>query len=102
NAHETVWQKNRKLIALENFDLYLPHQLMYQLYLMDVSSVLIEVGAKTLQSFIDAGMWEEARVFVSSNQQGQGKPAPNLTAGVDAVQKVCNDFLQTYFHKPEA
>lgn len=102
NAHQTDWQKNRKLIALENFDLYLPQQLMYQLYLMDVSSVLIEGGAKTLQSFIDTGMWDEARVFVSPNQQGQGKPAPNLTAGVDAVQKVGNDFLQTYFHKPEA
>src|SRR5690606_22112992 len=99
NAHQTDWQKNRKLIALENFDLYLPQQLMYLLYLMDVSSILIEGGEYCLQSFIDAVMWDEAWVFVSPNRQGQGKLAPNLTAAVDAIQTVSEDLLRPYFWK---
>jgi len=99
NAHQTDWQKNRKFIALEHFDLYLPQQLLYQLYLMDVQSLIVEGGAKTLQSFIDAGMWDEARVFVSQNCWGQGKLAPRLTARVDATEKVGDDELRFYFNR---
>ena len=32
---------------------------------MNIQSVLIEGGAKTLQSFIDAGLWDEARVITN-------------------------------------
>ncbi|MBD1422901.1 bifunctional diaminohydroxyphosphoribosylaminopyrimidine deaminase/5-amino-6-(5-phosphoribosylamino)uracil reductase RibD [Sphingobacterium chuzhouense] len=98
NAHQTEWRKNRKLIALEHFDLYLPQQMLYQLYLMDVQSLIVEGGAKTLQSFIDAGIWDEARVFISRFHWGQGKPAPQLKASICSVQKVGNDDLKIYFN----
>lgn len=96
NAQQTDWQKNRKLIALEHFDLYLPQQLLYQLYLMDVQSLIVEGGAKTLQLFIDAGIWDEARVFISPHRWGQGKPAPQLKKIVSTEQKVGNDELKIY------
>jgi len=98
NAHQTDWQKNRKLIALENFELYLPQQILYQLYLLDVQSLIVEGGAQTLQSFIDAGVWDEARVFVSPYIWGRGKPAPALTNNVHFQQKIGNDNLKIYFN----
>lgn len=97
NAHQTDWQKKRKLIALENFELYLPQQILYQLYLLDVQSLLVEGGAQTLQSFIDAGVWDEARVFNSQHTWEHGKPAPKLAADVHVQQKVGNDDLKIYF-----
>lgn len=99
NAHQTDWQKSRKFIALENFNLYLPQQILYQLYLMDVQSLIVEGGAKTLQSFIDAGLWDEARVFVSPQTWGYGKPAPRLTVRANVEQKVGDDNLRTYFKR---
>ncbi len=98
NANQTDWQKNKKIIALEHFDLYLPQQMLYQLYLMDVQSLIVEGGAKTLQSFIDAGIWDEARVFVSRQRWGRGKPAPLLKKSAATVQKVGNDDLNIYLN----
>jgi diaminohydroxyphosphoribosylaminopyrimidine deaminase/5-amino-6-(5-phosphoribosylamino)uracil reductase len=34
---------------------------------MNIQSVLVEGGAKTLQSFIDTGLWDEARVITNEN-----------------------------------
>lgn len=54
-------------------------QILQQLYGQNINSVLVEGGAKLLQSFIDAGVWDEARVI--TNEQltiGDGIAAPVL------------------------
>ena len=98
NAKLTEWGKSKKLIALENFELYLPQQILYQLYLLDVQSLIVEGGARTLQSFIDAGVWDEARVFVSSKHWNQGMPTPQLGKAPQQVEKVGDDKLKTYLN----
>ena len=45
----------------ENF----PEQLVHTLFEMNIQSVLVEGGAKTLQSFIDNDLWDEARVITN-------------------------------------
>ena len=67
-----IYQKTDPLQAV------LP-QILQQLFLHNINSVLVEGGAKLLQSFIDAGVWDEARVI--TNQQliiGGGIAAPVL------------------------
>ncbi|KAF5307716.1 hypothetical protein FQR65_LT18346 [Abscondita terminalis] len=76
NAVKTDWQGRIKYIELENYDLYLPQNILYQLYLMDIQSVIIEGGVKTLQLFIDAGLWDEARVLKSKALWKDGIKAP--------------------------
>lgn len=98
NAHKADWQGNRKYIALENFDLYLPQNIAYQLYLMDVQSIIIEGGAQVLNSFIEAGLWDEARVFVSPQCWGAGIAAPELPKLCYSQQKVGSDTLK-YFYR---
>lgn len=95
NAVKFDVHDNIRHIELENFDLYLPQNILYQLYLMDISSILIEGGAKTLQSFIDAGMWDEARIFTSSQKWGKGIAAPSIDGEIIEEQKVANDVLKT-------
>ena len=41
------------------------YQLLHSLFKMSIQSVLIEGGTKTLQSFIDKGFWDEARVITN-------------------------------------
>ena len=41
------------------------HQLMNALYKLNIQSVLVEGGAKMLQSFIDEGLWDEVRVITN-------------------------------------
>ena len=54
-------------------------QVLQQLYLKSINSVMVEGGTKLLQSFIDDGLWDEASVI--TNEQliiGDGIAAPVL------------------------
>ncbi len=96
NAKKTDWQGNRKYIELENFDLYLPQQILYQLYLMDVQSIIVEGGRKTLDLFIQAGLWDEARVFVGAESWAEGIEAPKLIGDLKEEIQVGSDQLKIY------
>ncbi len=96
NAKKTDWQGHIKHIELENYGLYLPQNILYQLYLMDVQSIIIEGGAKTLQTFIDAGLWDEARVFQSDTELRAGVPAPQLIGEVFEKYLISSDLLTIY------
>ena len=47
-----------------------------------VQSVIIEGGTKTLQTFIDENLWDEARVFTGDVLFTDGIKAPNLKATI--------------------
>jgi len=99
NEYKSEWTPQKKWIALENFDLYLPQQILYQLYLMDVQSLIIEGGAHTLQKFIDAQLWDEARVFVSKSSLEKGISAPKLDGILRESLKISDDSLHVFVSK---
>ncbi len=96
NAIKTDWQGHLKYVELENFDLYLPQQILYQLYLMDIQSVIVEGGKKTLDMFMEAGLWDEARVFQSAESWETGVKAPKFNGQEIAVEKIGSDLLRTF------
>jgi diaminohydroxyphosphoribosylaminopyrimidine deaminase/5-amino-6-(5-phosphoribosylamino)uracil reductase len=61
-----------------------------------VQSVMVEGGATTLQLFIDAGLLDEARVFVSDKDFGKGIKAPTLQGNLIHQESVFNDTLKIY------
>jgi diaminohydroxyphosphoribosylaminopyrimidine deaminase/5-amino-6-(5-phosphoribosylamino)uracil reductase len=66
------------------------------LFKQKIQSVLVEGGATTLQLFIDAGLWDEARVFISDKAFGKGIVAPNLHGNLIHQESVFNDTLRFY------
>lgn len=96
-----VWTRadgKNRYIALENFDRYVPQYIMYQLYLQDIQSVIIEGGAFTLQTFMAAGLWDEARVFTGPAILGKGIKAPEMAGAAANEQQVGADSLQIWYH----
>ncbi len=79
NEIKTNIDGKNKYIALEDFDRYVPQYILYQLYLQDIQSVIIEGGAYTLNSFIEAGLWDEARIFTGETYLQKGIKAPGIT-----------------------
>ena len=99
NESKADWTPRVKYIVLENFDLYLPQQIAYQLFLMDVQSLIVEGGVKVLETFVQAGLWDEARVVVSPNSWGEGRKAPSLEgkgASLFQRQKAGKDEVRYY------
>jgi diaminohydroxyphosphoribosylaminopyrimidine deaminase/5-amino-6-(5-phosphoribosylamino)uracil reductase len=66
------------------------------LYKRKIQSVMVEGGATVLQLFIDAGLWDEAKVFVSEKSFGKGIKAPHLNGNLIARESVFNDTVRTY------
>lgn len=55
-----------------------PAELMDLCFREGIQSILIEGGAKTLDLFISAGLWDEARVLIGSSFFQEGIKAPRL------------------------
>ena len=64
---------------------------------MDVQSLIIEGGAKTLELFINAGMWDEARIFTSDISWGKGIKAPSLDGIMGEEARIGEDTLRIYY-----
>lgn len=59
-----------------------PRLWLQDLYRRGVTSVMVEGGARVLNSLIDAGLWDEARVEVSARRVGEGLAAPLIGGAV--------------------
>lgn len=66
----------------------------------NIQSMIIEGGRQTLQTFIDSGLWDEARVFEADINIKDGITAPKLTNFLKVKSVVIDhDFLSFYAHK---
>lgn len=83
----------RRLIADSGESL---SQLMERLYGDQVQSLIVEGGAKLLAGFIEAGLWDEARVEHSEVLLGAGVKAPQVDGVLAGVQKCKKTNLLHY------
>lgn len=54
------------------------NDMMADLHARNIQSLIVEGGARTLDLFVQADLWDEARVFRSPQVFGSGIPAPQL------------------------
>lgn len=65
-------------------------------YDLQIQSILVEGGAHTLQSFIDAQLWDEARVLTGASSFGQGLKAPSLNLTPAETHQYGKDALNIF------
>ncbi len=97
NLLRSMEDKNLSLVKLRKEKYLL--ELLADLHKKNIQSLIIEGGADTINSFIRAGLWDEARVFVASACFGDGIVAPQLMdAKFDGKEDIMGDTL-TYFKR---
>lgn len=75
-----------------------PDSIVEKLHTQNIQSVFIEGGAKTLQAFIDAGIWDEARVITNTAMEiGEGLRAPLLKNFSSFAQQILGNDLVGFF-----
>ena len=52
--------------------------ILEELHKQNIQSIIIEGGAKTLQSFINENIWDEARIFTANKVLYDGIKTPKL------------------------
>ncbi|UJH67614.1 bifunctional diaminohydroxyphosphoribosylaminopyrimidine deaminase/5-amino-6-(5-phosphoribosylamino)uracil reductase RibD [Allomuricauda sp. SCSIO 65647] len=76
-----------------DFQRNVAQQLCSSLHHHNISSIIVEGGAKTLQTFIDENMWDEARVFKGKTIFKEGIKAPALSGIPITTNTILNDTL---------
>ncbi|WNH11690.1 bifunctional diaminohydroxyphosphoribosylaminopyrimidine deaminase/5-amino-6-(5-phosphoribosylamino)uracil reductase RibD [Thalassobellus suaedae] len=79
-----------------DFSKHLAQQICEVLFKKNINSVIIEGGAKTLQTFIDENLWDEARVFTGSIKFEKGIKAPKFSGQLISEKNIMTDYLKTY------
>jgi diaminohydroxyphosphoribosylaminopyrimidine deaminase/5-amino-6-(5-phosphoribosylamino)uracil reductase len=75
------------------------HELMKQLFNLQISSVIVEGGAKLHRLFIENNLWDEARVFHSKKHlQMSGIQAASLPLKSSEIIPLNNDTLHIYYN----
>lgn len=72
--------------------------ILEDLYRRTIQSVIIEGGSYLLNKFFASELWDEARVFTSSNKFGSGIAAPIPTTPVSETIEILEDTLRIYHH----
>jgi diaminohydroxyphosphoribosylaminopyrimidine deaminase/5-amino-6-(5-phosphoribosylamino)uracil reductase len=85
-----------------NFEREIVPQLNELLYHKNIQSVIIEGGTKLLQTFIDIGIWDEARVITNTHLVIEnGIASPDFeNKQLVKQEKIENDLIQ-YFSNPK-
>lgn len=68
-------------------------QILAVLHQNQIQSIIIEGGLKTLQSFIDQDIWDEARVFIGKTTFNKGTKAPFIQKKTTTKSCIQNDEL---------
>jgi len=92
NTIQNTSKKNVEYVMLKSEAII--EEILAWLYRAKIQSVIVEGGAQLLTSFINAGLWDEARVFVSPLTFGQGIAAPRIKGTVEEIRKLRRDWLK--------
>jgi len=76
-----------------DFEMDIVIQICQTLYKHHILSVIIEGGAKTLQTFINTDVWDEARIFKGQSIFSTGIPAPKISGSILSETSMQNDTL---------
>ena len=71
-------------------------QILNELYKRSIQSLLVEGGEQLLTSFIESGLWDEARVFISDKKIEKGVNAPVLNINPISKENISGDKFLTF------
>lgn len=71
-------------------------EIMADLYQRHILSLIVEGGAQTLQGFIDAGLYDEARIFTAPVRLDAGIKAPTINATLLNEDRLIDDVLRIW------
>lgn len=98
SIHPPIEGSGNKMISEINFskETLVAKQICDVLFKWQINSIIIEGGRQTLQTFVNEGLWDEARVFIGNKNFNKGVKAPKFNGQLISEQSIQLDTLKTY------
>ena len=90
--------ENEPILETIDFNKEIASQIAEVLYKHELQSVIVEGGGRTLQTFIDSGLWDEARIFTGETLFQDGVKAPQFKGKLTREQNLGSDKLKIYIN----
>lgn len=85
NVREWYGKNPMRIILSHDINM---NEMLDALYSKNIQSIIVEGGAKTLNSFLDSGLWDEIRVETSPKDVKNGTKAPMLPSNIRLVDNL--------------
>ncbi len=97
-----IFDNQAKTLVLNNdtinFNKSIAREIVDFLFNNEIQSVIIEGGSMTLQTFIDANLWDEARTFKSKVILKEGIKAPKIEFNKTKKNEIIEDEFVNFFN----
>ncbi|MDA8715379.1 bifunctional diaminohydroxyphosphoribosylaminopyrimidine deaminase/5-amino-6-(5-phosphoribosylamino)uracil reductase RibD [Flavobacteriales bacterium] len=103
-ASRTIILSSKKLASTKNYEVWninfdnFISEFNNALFANGILSVIVEGGGQLLNSFLLAGVWDEARVLTGNKEFGAGLMAPKISSPSTSIEKFNNDEISYYFN----
>ncbi|WP_339710113.1 bifunctional diaminohydroxyphosphoribosylaminopyrimidine deaminase/5-amino-6-(5-phosphoribosylamino)uracil reductase RibD [uncultured Kriegella sp.] len=84
--------------SIIDFSANIPQQINSQLHKRNVLSILVEGGKRTIETFVEANLWDEARIFTGNTVFKKGITAPKLSGKLVTQEYSYTDTLNTFIN----
>lgn len=88
-------EEHIRFITLPGAD-FLP-LLLHELYQRQIQTLMVEGGRALLDSLLQEGLWDEARVFTTPHYLSDGLPGPTLPVHSAALHHLGTDHLHIFY-----
>ncbi len=88
--------ENRQNLTFIQQEQIAPEAILASISELKIQSLIIEGGSGLLNSFIERGLWDEARVFIAPHTFGKGIAAPHISGELLSAEDVLEDRLLIY------
>lgn len=97
NSEKSELRHNIEYLKID-FDRMWIDQLFRHLHERNILSLFVEGGKQVLDSFIQSGMWDEARVFYGHANLMKGVAAPDFSFPAQSIDRISNCTLKVYYN----
>jgi len=89
-----IHEENQNVLRIRVGESNFLKDVVSNLYQQKIQSVIVEGGSGTLSMFLEAGWWDEARIFTTSKKFGKGIKSPLIHGSLVSQQNIQGDWLK--------
>jgi len=93
NSVKKSQEGSNEFVRMKNLS---PAAILQELYERNIQSILVEGGTKTLQSFIDENLWDEAKRIIGQHSFKNGTAAPVVNQPEKNIGNFFGDTFLSY------
>ena len=89
--------KDPNYTKINDKDFFTVHEICDYLYNKNIQSIIVEGGSKTIQNFIDKGIWDETRIIQNSKELNDGVKSPKINGRMKNEFQLMDDNIKIIY-----